>query len=303
MKNIILFAFTIISTIFMSCKKEENLRPDNTVVNIEEDADLVGITWVLSDAYFYTENMDNGSLFYYDHFGPSQTQSTLDPFSGANVPFDTISKDITIWNFGNTYFTLNGNLSYNYNASNNSVSVFGLENGSSRSIELLVLTDQKLVVKVHEGYGSDGIYNYNYFSVLTFIKQGQFCNNCHPDALYGYSYGGIITNTNTVNSIVGTKWVVTKFYDGFANNYPNDTLEFSTNTYTINGGTPYNYTISNVFGNNMSELTLYSFYTIGGDYSGMVPDDFVTVGQVNSANFNDIFNTNNNKLVWMMRIQ
>ena len=168
---------------------------------------------------------------------------------------------------------------------------------------VIELTDTKLTVKVHEGYGSDGIYNYHYFSTLTFIKQGTSCVSCQPDVLFGYTYGGLISTTPSVNQIVGTKWVVTKFYDGFANNYPNDTLDFSINTYTINGGTPTNYTLSSVFGNNMSELTLYGFYTIGGDYSGMVPNNFVTNGQINSATFTDIFNTNNDKLVWMTRIQ
>ena len=53
----------------------------------------------------------------------------------------------------------------------------------------------------------------------------------------------------------------------------------------------------------MSNLTLYGFYTIGGDYSGMIPNTFVSDGQINSAMFTDVFNTNNDKLIWMTRIQ
>jgi hypothetical protein len=157
---------------------------------------------------------------------------------------------------------------------------------------------------VGEGYGSDGTSNYHFFSTLTFITPGHTCTSCQPAAIFGYTYGGTFTPTTTTSELIGTKWVVTKFYDGFANNYPNDTLDFFSGTqYRINSGTPINYTLSSVFGNNMSELTLYGFYTIGGDYSGMVPDGFVTNGQINSALFTDIFGTNNDKLVWMVRIQ
>ncbi len=303
MKNLILYTLISILTVFTSCKKEEPLRPDNNIVNTTENAELIGINWVLSDGRFYVENLDNGDLSYYDHFGPSQTMSTLDPIDGADVPFDTIVQDVTTWNFGNSNFTLNGVNSYPYSGTETAPSVNGLENGSSRPMEVIELTETKLTVKVHEGYASDGTYNYHYFSTLTFVKQGEVCTSCQPNAEYGYTYGGIITNTPSTNELSGTKWVVTKFYDGFANNYPNDTLTFSVNTYTINGGTPYNYTLSSVFGNNMSELTLYNFYTIGGDYSGMVPSDFVINGQINSATFSDIFNVGNDKLVWMTRIQ
>jgi hypothetical protein len=290
--------------VFTSCKKEEDLKPDNNLVtNVQEDATLIGINWVLFDGRFYTENMDNGEKNYYDHFDASQTQSTLDPFDGADVPFDTIIQDYTTWNFGNTNFTLNGTNSYTYSGTELAPSVNGLENGSSRPMEVIELTDTKLTVKVHEGFASDGTNNFYYFSTLTFVKQGETCTNCQPNVPYGYTYGGTISTTPSPNTINGTKWVVTKFYDGFANNYPNDTLTFYQTYYTINGGTPRTYTLSSIFGNNMSELTLYGFNTIGGDYSGLVPNDFISVGQINSANFEDIFNTNNDKLVWMLRIQ
>jgi hypothetical protein len=303
MKNLILFTILSFLTVFTSCKKEEPLKPENNVVNVQEDAELIGFTWVLVDGRFYTENMDNGTKTYYDHFDGTQTLSVLDPISGADVPFDTIIQDVTTWSFGNTYFTLNGTNSYPYSGTELTPSVNGLENGSSRPMEVLELTDTKLTVKVHEGYGSDGTYNYHYFSTLTFVKQGESCTNCQPNVMYGYTYGGTISPTPSSNTLNGTQWVVTKFYDGFANNFPNDTLSFFPTYYTINGGTPKTYTLSSIFGNNMSELTLYGFTTIGGDYSGMVPSDFITTGQVNSANFEDIFNTNNDKLVWMTRIQ
>lgn len=303
MKNLILLSILSLFMVFTSCKKEEILQPNNTVTNIQEDADLIGINWVLTDGRFYTENMDNGQKNYYDHFDFSQTSSTLDPISGADVPFDTIVKDVTTWNFGNTIFILNGTNAYQYSGTEIAPSINGLENGSSRPMEVLELTDTKLTVKVHEAYGSDGTNNFHYFSTLTFVKQGESCTNCQPAVMFGYTYGGTITTTPTTSGLDGTEWVVTKYYDGFSNNYPNDTLTFFPTYYVINGGTPRTYTLSSIFGNNMSELTLYGFTTLGGDFSGMVPNDFITAAQVNSANFEDIFDANNDKLVWMTRIQ
>ncbi len=303
--NILTPIFLLASILFLqSCKKEEPLQPNNNIVVNNTEYEILSIDWVLADGRFYTENMDNGDKSFYDHFGPSQIASTLDPISGADVPFDTIIQDVTTWNFGNSNFILNGTNSYNFTHFDNTLNVIGLENGSSRPITVLDIDDVKLTVKVHEGYGSlDGV-NYEFYSTLTFVKSGQTCTSCQPDSDYGYVYQGVINNNVDVSVIIDTKWVVTKFYDGFSNNYPNDTLHFiNGNQYTINSGTPYNYTLYSIFGNNMSEITLYGFYTIGGDFSGMVPNNFVTNGQINSALFTDIFNTNNDKLVWMDRIQ
>lgn len=301
----ITFLFTIIFTFFLtSCQKEVIEKPDNNVVITETEFPLVGINWILSDGRLYVENMDNGDKSYYDHFATNQNQSVLNPFDGASVPFDTLIQDITTWNFGNSNFTLNGTLAYNQSGTTSAISINGLENGSSRVITVLELTENTLTVQVGEGYASDGVSNYHYFSTLTFVVPGYTCNTCQPNVMFGYTYGGTFTPTTSTNQIIGTKWVVTKFYDGFSNNYPNDTLDFFNGTqYRINNGTPMNYTLSSVFGNNMSELTLYGFYTIGGDFSGMVPNSFVTNGEINSALFTDIFGTNNDKLVWMVRIQ
>ena len=53
----------------------------------------------------------------------------------------------------------------------------------------------------------------------------------------------------------------------------------------------------------MADLTLYGNPSIGGDYSGSVPDNFINTGVVDGVQFTDIFNTNQNKTVWMERIQ
>lgn len=299
----IIFLFLTIFS-FYSCKKEE-IKPDNTVVVNDTIYEFIDIDWVLSDARFYMDNLDNGDKTFYDHFGVNQFESTLDPVSGADIPFDTITQGVTTWRFSSDKFILNGNNFYDFTHMSNTITAVGMENGSARPMTIIDIDDVSITFKVHEAFGSLNGYNYEYYSTLTFVKAGETCNNCQPNAYYGYVYQGVVDNNSTSTaSIVGTKWVVTKFYDGFSNNYPNDTLDFfATNQYRINNGSPINYTLSSVFGNNMSELTLYGFYTIGGDFSGMVPNSFVTNGEINSALFTDIFNTNNDKLVWMVRIQ
>jgi len=300
--KIIFFLTTIL--LFSSCKKEEPLRPNNTVVSNSEVYEFIDIDWVLSDSRFYMENLDNGDKNFYDHFGSSQFQSTLDPISGADIPFDSISQGVTTWRFTSNNFILNSVKYYEFTHTENTVVAVGMENGSSRPMTIIDIDDVSITFKVHEAYGSlDGI-NYAYYSTLTFVRAGETCSSCQPNSDYGYVYQGVINDNVSINGIIGTKWVVTKYYDGFSNNYPNDTLDFYSGTqYRINSGTPTNYTSYSIFGNNMSELTLYGFYTIGGDFSGMVPDNFVTNGEINSALFTDIFNTNNDKLVWMVRIQ
>lgn len=296
-----------ITTIFLtfSCKKEEIKPINNNVVTNDTIYEFMDIDWVLSSGRLYVQNLDNGNKDLYDHFSSTQVQSNLDPFNGSIIPFDGITKDVTIWRFTTSNFILDGSNFYEFTHSGNTISVIGLENGSSRPITILNLNNTSMTVKVNESYVSDNGINYKIFSTLTFVKQGQTCNGCEPNAIFGYTYGGVFSNnSSTQSSVVGTKWVVTKFYDGFSNNYPNDTLFFSSNTqYTINGGSYKNYTLSTNIGNNMSTLTLYGFYTIGGDYSGMVPNSFVSDGQINSVSFTDVFNTNNDKLVWMTRIQ
>ena len=300
--KIIFFLTTIL--LFSSCKKEEPLRPNNTVVSNSEVYEFIDIDWVLSDSRFYMENLDNGDKNFYDHFGSSQFQSTLDPISGADIPFDSISQGVTTWRFTSNNFILNSVKYYEFTHTENTVVAVGMENGSSRPMTIIDIDDVSITFKVHEAYGSlDGI-NYAYYSTLTFVRAGETCSSCQPNSDYGYVYQGVINNNVSTNEIIGTKWVVTKYYDGFSDTYPNDTLDFYSGTqYRISSGTPTNYTLYSVFGSNMSELTLYGFYTISGDYSGMVPDNFVTNGQINSVSFTDIFNTNNNKLVWMTRIQ
>jgi hypothetical protein len=119
---------------------------------------------------------------------------------------------------------------------------------------------------------------------------------------YIVAYGH--NNGSSNATIKGTKWVVTRYNNGLSGNvYPNDTLDFVTdNTYTINGGSQKNYTISNVIGNNNKSLSLYSFTTLGGDYSGQILGSYLSDGQINNAQFKDLFNVNNKVTIWMEKL-
>jgi hypothetical protein len=50
-------------------------------------------------------------------------------------------------------------------------------------------------------------------------------------------------------------------------------------------------------------LSLYSFTTFGGDWSGQVQASFITDGVINNATFVDIMGVGTNKKVFMKRIQ
>ena len=95
MKKIFIIFLSVLTIV--SCKKEELPRPDNTVITTtQENYSILGVNWVLSEGRFYTENLDNSDFNYYNHFSGSQNQSTLDPINGADVPFDSILKDVTV---------------------------------------------------------------------------------------------------------------------------------------------------------------------------------------------------------------
>ena len=116
----------------------------------------------------------------------------------------------------------------------------------------------------------------------------------------------MIGNSTTSNTtLVNTKWVVTKFIQNFVSTYVNDTLVFISNTqYTINGSSPRNYNLSGIVGNNMKSLSLYSFTTLGGDWSGQVQSTFINDWVINNSSFINIMNSNLPETrVWITRIQ
>jgi hypothetical protein len=301
--SLFLISFTLI---FSSCKKEELPRPNNDNTVVEDDATVEGVLWVLSEGRVYVENMDNGETYVYDYFGGGTTEAQIHIFSSSIVEMDSIKQNYTSWYFQNGMFTLNGGSSWEYTEYNGVYTPIGLSGGTSRPIQVTHVSDESMTVVVHEAYESDGVNNFRYFSELTFVVAGGSCNSCQPDVAYGWIYGGVWNPANaTQTTLEDTKWVVTRYNNGLSGNvYPNDTLHFiSQNKYTINGGPQRSYTMSGVVGNNMKSLNMYSFTTLGGDYSGQVQGTFIDDWVINNSEFSDMFDVNNTVTVWMERIQ
>ena len=310
MRNLIINTVILISIAFSftSCKKEP-LEPINpqTTINNPANVNPIGYTWELYSGRVFIKNLDNGTTSYYDHFGPSKTSSNLDVFSASWIPLDIITKGMTTWKFtSSNQFILDGGSTYSYNVNTNGIfNVYGLENGSARNIEILHSTNDYMNVKIYESNGNDGTYNYSFYTVLTFVKVGTTTTPSEYNVPSGYMYNGIIGGTTTtVTSLMGTKWVVTKYIQSLVPTYPNDTLDFISNTqYTINGSTPRNYSMSSIVGNNMKSLSLYSFTTVGGDWGGEVQGTFINDWVINNSLFSDMFNTSTPSIrVWMVRV-
>lgn len=306
MNKIISFLFSMFIILsFNSCQKEVIEKPNNTV-NPPTNTDLVPLLidkdWVLESGNFYYED----PKIYYTH----PNVSCLNPFYGPGCDFDNLNMSITIWRFSMTQFFLNGVEQTEPNLYNNTISV-GVYNGSNvvtRIIEVISITDTRLEVRV----GELGLVIGNPYSVLVFRKSGTTTGTYIPTVPYGYQYQGDL-NTNTGGSftqtsdLYGTKWVVTKIYNGFGYDQPNDTLEFfSDNTYTINGvgNGSRTFNITQIVGNTSINLNLNNFITVGGNnYSIMTSSTFVSDGIINGSQFTDILNQNtSNKLIWMEKL-
>lgn len=305
MKNII---FILISMVigFTSCKKE-NITPSNVqnTVNTPANVNPIGYTWELYSGRAYVKNLTNGSTFYYDHFSSIKNSSNLDIFISSGLPFDMVSKGMTTWKFNSSnQFVLDGSSTYNYNVNTNGIfNVYGMENGSTRNIEVLNSSNDVMNVKVYESNGNDGTDNFTFYTVLTFVKVGYTGTVNEYTVPSGYSYSGVVGNPSTSTTLVGTKWVVTKYVQNFVTQLPNDTLEFiSTTQYTINGSTPRNYSLSSIVGNNNKSLSLYSFTTLGGDWSGQVQGTFINDWVINNASFSNMFTTVPDARMWVVRI-
>ena len=120
-----------------------------------------------------------------------------------------------------------------------------------------------------------------------------------------YTDGGTLVNgTGSDNVIKGTKWVLTKMVTSFATEYPNDTLEFISNTqYKINGTLIRNYQLSSMVGSTNYDLSLYYMTTFGGShYSANVGFYFVDDGVIDNAEFHNIQNTTSKIRAWFKKI-
>jgi hypothetical protein len=312
MKNWLLLVLFGVLVGFTQCKKEEVLRPDNSLPP-SNTFNVEGFNWILKDGLLHVETLTNNSLGnrkdYYSFFSSSQKETSLS-FTGTSfTSFDYVKQDATMWSFSSNNFVLGDGIQLKYFEYEKTLSgyrVFGLEGGTARPIQVLYVDDQVLIVKTHEARGSFNDINYAYYSKLIFIKQGFICNTCFIEPDPSYINGGLLNSTPTnIPSIINTKWVVTRYNDGFANVFPNDTIEFIDNErYMINNdfANPKSYTLNGIIGNNYLDLTMYNFTTLGGSFSGRILNSFIDDGRIESSRFFDIWGANSDKLVWMVKL-
>jgi hypothetical protein len=138
----------------IGCKKEENF--------------LINKDWVLVDGKVYIEELETGSKFYYDHFAPGKSNSSIN-IDGGVTETDSIFQNKTTWYFSNNSFTLNSDKTFQASFNDNSViRVYPMRNGSAMIIQMQKLTKEELVVKVGEAYENINGVNVHYFSILKF---------------------------------------------------------------------------------------------------------------------------------------
>jgi len=295
----------------LSCQKEEiKPKPDNNNYNDSTSQDIISLLvdkdWVLVSGNFYYEDPQ----IYFNH----PENSYLNPFYGPDCQFDYFDVGITTWRFNITQFFLNGVLQSsepNSGGINNQFIYVGVDNGPNiitRTIEVINITSDRLEVKV----GQIGTLLGNPYSILVFRSTTSITNQ-NPYVPFNYQYQGVLTiegnNPNlSIDDLYGTKWVVTKFYNGFGYDQPNDTLEFLTNgQYSINGSINNNrtYNVNTIVGNTSVNLNLNDFITMGGNnYSILTSNNFIDDGIINGSQIEDILNPNNSiKFIWMERIQ
>lgn len=288
-----------------SCKKKpyEPENPQN-IINNAANVDPVGINWELYSGRVFVTNLDNGNKSYYDHFAPTKIKSNLDVFWASWLPIDNIALG-TNWKFTSAGQFILDTTNYNYSIYNGTYSVYGLENGSARPIEILRSTNDYMTVKIYESNGNNGINNYSFYSFLTFVRVGYTGSVTEYPSPFGYTYGGLLGGSIPLTPpLIGTKWIVTHVLSGLSNTYPNDTLNFINNTqYTINSSAARSFNLSGIISSNMKSLSLYSFTTLGGDWSGEVQGTFINDSIINNATFKDLFHVSPNVKVWMKRLQ
>lgn len=296
---------------FFSCEKEViEPKPNNNNFNDNTSVDLQTLLfdkdWVLVSGNFYYQT----PKIYFNH----PNNSFLNPFYGPDCDFDYFDIGTTTWRFNSTQFYLNSVLQTSppiLSGVNQQFIKLFINNGGTevvRDIEVLNITESRLEIKTN----SIGSLIGNPYSILVFRSTPTIINP-NPQVPFGYTHQGVLStgssNPNLSSSdLIGTTWVVTKFYNGFGYDQPNDTIAFlAGGLYSINGssGSGGTYNINTIVGNTSVNLNLNDFNTMGGNnYSILTSRNFITDGIINGSQATDILNPNNsNKFIWMVRIQ
>jgi hypothetical protein len=189
MKKYLLVFLVLLTTVFVSCQKEETLVPTTQDTTQTPSVSIYG-KWLLLDAYMYIENSTTGQKIKYSHFNPTKLTSSL-RYSGAMIDFEVIEKNITTWEFtkpnqvpGYGKFILNGDSTelYGFYVTQNNWTIVedpSITNpnqmnlgGSSRVIRAYLDDYNNNIVKfyVQEAYENINGYNCKYFNELIFQK-------------------------------------------------------------------------------------------------------------------------------------
>lgn len=290
---------------FLICCNKEEIKPSTFYEKYPKASQSpLNKVWTLYDAKVFIEDLDGNTFTYYDHFGVNQTESNLDVFNTTFLPIDNIIKNVTTWQFSenNKKFTLNNVLVYDFEVLPGVYKVIGLENGSSRIMEIISGYNDFISFKIYESYGNSNNSNFKFYTILTFTSNPGI-TPIIPSVPYGYEYGGLINLGSPVQTLAGTTWVLTNYLDNLTNITVNDTITFISETeYIWNNSTPKNYSLSGIVGNNMKSLSLYNFTTFNGDWSGQIQSTFISDGVIQNATFVDLMNNQPDKRVWMQKI-
>ena len=122
-----------------------------------------------------------------------------------------------------------------------------------------------------------------------------------------YIYAGVLDDWGSnhgINDLVGTKWLISRIYNGYPYTTTDYTLTFLTGTtYQIDSLEPRTYTFSDIVGVSDKSLTFNFFTPLGGsNYSGQVGAFFIEDGMVNGNKFYRYYDQSTVFKIWMEKI-
>jgi hypothetical protein len=293
MKKVLLF-ICIINTV-IGCQKKKIIYPP-TVQKSKPSLsfNIFNTEYVLKRAYIYFENQRTGEVSYYDHFSPTKNISVLDPFTGGIVSMDTLIQDSTSWIITPyNKFILNKAKSYDYRFFTQTFSVYGLENGSARPIELIESSNEYLLIKMGESYVDIDNEPFKFYSVLS-LKNKNYTGEFTENIIYfNAKYNGVIEQDTTDKSLSlkNQDWLVHKVMINYNTMIVNDTLHFKDNMYyTLNSSLfKGRYSLQYVLGTGLYSLTLYDYALLGGNYSGKILPNFIKDGMASNIEMQNLY--------------
>jgi hypothetical protein len=305
MKNLTLFI--LINIFLFGCQKKKIIYPP--IVQSSKGSlsfNIYNTEYVLKKAFIYFESKKTGQIYYYDHFSPTKKISVLDPFTGGIVSMDSLIQDSTTWIITPyNKFILNNSKTFDYKFFTQTISVFGLENGSARPIEIIESSNDYLLVKVGESYVDIDNEPYKFYTVISLKNKkytGEYTENIR---LFNAKYNGVIEQDTTDKSISlkNQNWLVYKVMINYNTMSVNDTLHFKDNLFYSLNSNPYKgrYSLQYILGTGLYSLTIYDYALLGGNYSGKILPNFIKDGMASNIEMQNLYDKRKIYL-WIKRI-